>query len=56
MASTREIVQKILAERKKNNGKTKMRCMECGLGFLKKIPKSFEVKCRNCGSYDIEVA
>lgn len=37
------------------NYKTPMQCMECGHKFKKKIgPKTFEVKCPKCGSYDTE--
>jgi len=36
---------------------TKMQCMECGAKFRKKIgPRTFEVKCPKCGSYDTDVA
>ena len=36
---------------------TQMECMECGRRFKKKIgPKTFEVKCPKCGSYDTEPA
>jgi DNA-directed RNA polymerase subunit RPC12/RpoP len=36
---------------------TKMKCMECGKEFKKKLGKStFEVKCPKCGSYDTEPA
>ena len=35
--------------------KTQMRCNECGKEFSKAIgPKTFEVKCPKCGSYDTE--
>jgi len=34
---------------------TQMQCMECGKKFKKKIgPKTYEVKCPKCGSYDTE--
>jgi len=34
-----------------------MQCMECDKKFKKKIgPKTFEVKCPKCGSYDTEPA
>lgn len=34
---------------------TQMQCMECGRKFKKKIgPKTFEIKCPKCGSYDTE--
>jgi Zn finger protein HypA/HybF involved in hydrogenase expression len=34
---------------------TKMKCMECGKDFKKKIgKKTVEVKCPKCGSYDTE--
>lgn len=43
-----------------NEGKTPptpMRCNECGKRFKKKIgPRTFEVKCPKCGSYDTEPA
>jgi predicted Zn finger-like uncharacterized protein len=36
---------------------TPMQCMECGAKFRKKIgPKTTEVKCPKCGSYDTEIA
>lgn len=31
-------------------------CLECGSVFKKSIPKSLEVKCPDCGGYDIEPA
>ena len=34
---------------------TQMQCMECLKKFKKKIgPKTFEVKCPKCGSFDTE--
>jgi len=37
------------------NVSTSMICNECGKKFKKKIgPKTFEVKCPKCGSYDTE--
>ena len=37
--------------------KTKIKCMECGKEFKKKIgAKTMEVKCPKCGSYDTEPA
>ena len=36
---------------------TPMECIECGKKFKKKLgPKTFEVKCPKCGSYDTEPA
>jgi len=37
---------------------TKLKCMECGKSFTKKLPKSgaSEVKCPKCGSYDVDLA
>lgn len=33
-----------------------MECMECGRKFNKKIgPKTYEVKCPKCGSYDTDL-
>lgn len=38
-------------------GGTPMVCMECGARFRKRIgPKTTEVKCPKCGSYDTEIA
>ena len=34
---------------------TKLKCMECGKEFSKRIPKSLEVECPKCGSYDVEI-
>jgi DNA-directed RNA polymerase subunit RPC12/RpoP len=52
-----EVLEKIniiLGEAKKT-GSTKMECMECGKKFKKKIgPRTYEVKCPKCGSYDTE--
>lgn len=36
---------------------TKLKCMECGKDFKKKLGKNtYEVKCPKCGSYDTEPA
>ena len=35
--------------------KEKFECQECGKVFLKVIPKSLEVKCPKCGSYDTDL-
>jgi len=43
-------------ETKKAQPSYPMQCMECGNTFKKKIPKSMEVKCPKCGSYDIDIA
>lgn len=41
--------------RKHGQTPTKMKCMECGKEFKKKIgPRTYEVKCPKCGSYDTE--
>ena len=44
------------AAKAKSGGKSSFECMECGAKFSKKIPKSGEVKCPKCGSFDVEVA
>jgi Zn finger protein HypA/HybF involved in hydrogenase expression len=37
-------------------GKTSMQCMDCGHQFKKKLgPRTTEVKCPECGSYDTEI-
>lgn len=36
--------------------KATIRCMECGNKFKKKIgPKTTEIRCPKCGSYDTEI-
>jgi hypothetical protein len=41
----------------KRGGGTPMQCLECGAKFKKKIgPKTTEVKCPKCGSYDTDLA
>lgn len=37
--------------------KVQMQCLECGKLFKKAIgPKTFEVRCPKCGSYDTDLA
>ena len=39
----------------KASDKVNMECIECGKKFKKKIgPRTMEVKCPKCGSYDTE--
>lgn len=53
-----KLVEKYIGKKVgKNRDKIQMQCMECGARFKKKIgPKTFEVKCPKCGSYDTEPA
>lgn len=37
------------------DNKVKFECQECGNKFSKKLPKSLEVKCPKCGSYDVDL-
>lgn len=40
----------------KSSSSTAMECLECGKKFKKKLtPRTFEVKCPKCGSYDTNV-
>ena len=49
------LIEKYLGEAKSES--TQFECMECGKKFKKKIgPKTFEVRCPSCGSYDTEPA
>ena len=41
----------------KGGAKTSMECLECGHKFKKKLgPRTVEVKCPKCGSYDTDIA
>jgi len=40
---------------KKQAVKETLQCMECGKLFKRVIPKSLEVKCPKCGSYDTDL-
>lgn len=42
-------------KQKKTTQKYTFECMECGKIFKRSIPKSLEVRCPKCGSYDIEL-
>ena len=49
-ADLKEIIREIIKEEM-----TQMQCNECGKKFKKKLgPRTFEVKCPKCGSYDTE--
>jgi DNA-directed RNA polymerase subunit RPC12/RpoP len=51
---TLERIDRILSEAKATD-KVNMECIECGKKFKKKIgPRTMEVKCPKCGSYDTE--
>jgi len=51
----KDLIEKYMGEAKKES--TPMICRECGRKFKKIIgPKTFEVKCPKCGSYDTEPA
>lgn len=40
-----------------SGGKVLMQCLDCGARFKKKLgPKTTEVKCPKCGSYDTDLA
>ena len=42
---------------RKGSDTTQMQCNECGKRFKKKIgPRTYEIKCPKCGSYDTEPA